>query len=152
LKGGALFNVEAIGRLFTDIAEYFARIRYRSGKSGPVTSPKISILTEYMDAAKNAAIDPKEYRDKEEDFISDYLVAIDDYASCVRETIQSVLVDRLSVELQEAFTATDIPYLSSDYELWFCKDAQGVALRLGQILEDLGQEFRSTRCSLLMHR
>jgi len=152
LKGGALFNVEAIGQLFPDIAENFARIRYRSDVSGPVAAPKIGALTGYMDAAKDAEIDPVDYRGKEEDFVSDYLVAIDDYAPCVREAIQDVLINTLSVDLQEESAATDIPCLSSDYEIWFCKDAQGVALRLGQTLEDLNKEFRSTSCGILMER
>jgi hypothetical protein len=150
LKGGALFNVEAIGQLFPGIAEYFARIRYRSGVSGPVTSPKISVLTDYMDAAKNAAIDPADYRNKEEDFVSDYLTSIVNYASYVREAIRDVIIETLSVELQEEFTATDIPCLSSDYELWFCKDAEGVALSLGQTLEYLSKEFHSTSCDILL--
>ena len=152
LKGGALFYVEAIGQLFPDIAENFARIRYRSGVSGPVATPNIGVLTDYINVAKNAAIDPKDYKDKEEDFVSDYLVAIDDYALCVREAIQGVLVDQLSVDLRDVITATDIPCLSSDYELWFCENARGVALRLGQTLEDLSKEFRSTSCGILMER
>jgi hypothetical protein len=150
LKGGALFDVEAIGQLFPEIAEYLSRIRYRSGLSGHVAASKIGALTGYMDAAKDAEIDPADYRDKEEDFVSDYLVAIDDYAPCVRETIQAVLIETLTVGLQEEFSATDIPCFSSDYELWFCKDAQGVALKLGQTLEYLSKEFHSTSCDILL--
>jgi len=151
LKGGALFDVNEIGQLFPEIAEYFARIRYRSGTSDPVQAPKMGALTDYINAAKNAAINPKDFK-SEEDYASDYLSMIDDYALCVREAIQAVLVDTLSVDLQEESAVTDIPCLSSDYNLLFCKDAQGVALRLGQILEDLRKEFRSTSCGILMER
>ena len=151
LKGGALFDVNEIGQLFPEIAEYFARIRYRSGTSDPVQAPKMGGLTDYINAAKNAAINPKDFK-SEEDYASDYLSMIDDYALCVREAIQAVLVDTLSVDLQEESAATDIPCLSSDYKLLFCKDAQGVALRLGQTLEGLRKEFRSTSCGILMER
>lgn len=151
LKGGMLFDVEEIGQLFPEIAEYFARIRYRSGASDPVQAPKMGALTDYISAAKNAAIDPKDYK-SEEDYASDYLVMINDYALCVREAIQVVLIETLSVDLREEFAASDIPCLSSDYELWFCKDAQSVVVRLGTILEDLRKEFRSASCGILMER
>ena len=151
LKGGALFDVNEIGRLFPEIAEYFARIRYRSGTSGPVYAPKMGALTGYINAAKDAEINPKDYK-SEEDYASDYISMIDYYALCIREAIQVVLVDTLSVDLQEESAATDIPCLSSDYELWFCKDAKGVALRLGQALEELRKEFRSISCGILMER
>lgn len=152
LKGGTLFDVNEIGQLFPEIAEYFARIRYRSGASGSVRAPKMDLLTDYINAAKNVEIDPEDYRPEEEDYVSDYLSMIDDYAPCVRDAIQVVLVGTLSVDLKEKFAATNIPCLSSDYELWFCKDAQGVALRLEQTLEDLRVEFRSTSCGILMER
>jgi hypothetical protein len=100
---------------------------------------------------QNAAIDPIDYK-SEEDYVSDYLSMVDYYAPCVREAIQGVLIETLSVDLQEESDATDIPCLSSDYELWFCENAQEVALRLGQALEDLRKEFRSTRCGILMER
>jgi hypothetical protein len=151
LKGGALFDVNEIGQLFPEIAEYFARIRYRFGTSGPVYAPKMGVLTDYIYAAKNAVIDPKGCK-SEEDYVSDYSSMIDGYALCVREAIRMVLVDTLSVDLQEESAATDIPCLSSDYELWFCKDAQSAALRLGRTLENLCKEFRSTSCGILMER
>jgi hypothetical protein len=151
LKGGALFDVEVIGHLFPEIAEYFARIRYRSGTSGPVQAPKMDSLTRYISAANNASIDPKDYK-SEEEYAFDYLPMIDYYALCVRDAIQRLLVDTLSVDLKEESAVTNIPCLSSDYELWFCEDAQGVALRLGQTLEDLRTEFRSASCGILMER